>query len=70
MTPPDDSASLGAAKAEPAQRAVALPAFELFQDQNRAYRDELLPPAVAARVTAEAAAAMRSFGTSAPGKMR
>jgi transketolase len=64
-------------------RVVSLPSWELFEAQDQAYRDEVLPPAVAARVTVEAAAAlgwdryagptgaiiaMRSFGASAPGK--
>jgi transketolase len=64
-------------------RVVSLPSWELFQDQSQTYRDEVLPPAAAARVAVEAAAAlgweryvgtagaiiaMRSFGTSAPGK--
>jgi transketolase len=64
-------------------RVVSLPSFELFQDQDQAYRDEILPPDCAARVAVEAAAAfgweryvgatgaiiaMHSFGTSAPGK--
>jgi transketolase len=64
-------------------RVVSLPSWELFEGQDQAYRDEVLPPAVQARVTVEAAAAlgwdryagptgaiiaMRSFGASAPGK--
>jgi transketolase len=64
-------------------RVVSLPSWELFQDQSQTYRNEVLPPAAAARVAVEAAAAlgweryvgtagaiiaMRSFGTSAPGK--
>jgi transketolase len=64
-------------------RVVSLPSWELFEGQDQAYRDEVLPPAVGARVTVEAAAAlgwdryagphgaiiaMRSFGASAPGK--
>jgi transketolase len=66
-----------------AARVVSLPSFELFEAQDLSYRDTVLPPAVAARVTVEAAAplgwdryagpkgeiiAMRSFGASAPGK--
>jgi transketolase len=58
-----------------------MPSFELFEEQDKAYRDRVLPPAVTARVTIEAAAAlgwdryagptgeiiaMRSFGASAP----
>ncbi|HEX4198571.1 MAG TPA: transketolase [Caulobacteraceae bacterium] len=64
-------------------RVVSLPCWELFEAQDQAYRDEVLPPDIAARVTVEAAAAlgwdryagptgtviaMRSFGASAPGK--
>jgi transketolase len=64
-------------------RVVSLPCWELFEAQDPAYRDEVLPPSIAARVTVEAAAAlgwdryagptgaiiaMRSFGASAPGK--
>jgi transketolase len=64
-------------------RVVSLPSWELFEGQDQAYRDEVLPPAVGARVTVEAAAAlgwdryagphgaiiaMRSFGASAPAK--
>jgi transketolase len=64
-------------------RVVSLPSWELFEGQDQAYRDDVLPPAVQARVTVEAAAAlgwdryagptgaiiaMRSFGASAPGK--
>ncbi len=35
-------------------RVVSLPCFELFDEQPRAYRDEVLPPAVTARVSVEA----------------
>ncbi|MGI8841476.1 MAG: transketolase-like TK C-terminal-containing protein, partial [Caulobacteraceae bacterium] len=64
-----------------AARVVSLPCWELFEAQSQAYRDKVLPPAVAARVTVEAASplgwdryagptgaiiAMRSFGASAP----
>ncbi|HLI65044.1 MAG TPA: transketolase [Caulobacteraceae bacterium] len=64
-------------------RVVSLPSWELFEDQPQRYRDEVLPPAVTARVAVEAAAAlgwdryagpdgtiiaMHSFGTSAPSK--
>ena len=62
-------------------RVVSLPCWELFEAQDLAYRDKVLPPGVTARVTVEAAAAlgwdryagpvgeiiaMRSFGASAP----
>jgi transketolase len=36
-------------------RVVSLPSWELFAAQSQAYRDEVLPPAVAARVGIEAA---------------
>jgi transketolase len=60
---------------------VSLPCWELFEAQDQAYRDKVLPPGVTARVTVEAASplgwdryagttgaiiAMRSFGASAP----
>ena len=58
-----------------------MPSWELFEAQEQEYRDEVLPPAVTARVAVEAAAplgwdryagptgeiiAMRGFGASAP----
>jgi transketolase len=64
-------------------RVVSMPSWELFEAQPRAYRDAVLPPAVPARVTVEAASplgwdryagatgevlAMRGFGASAPAK--
>jgi transketolase len=63
-------------------RAVSLPSWELFQHQSQTYRDEILPPSIAARLAVEAAATlgwerfvgvkgsvlgMESFGASAPG---
>ena len=62
-------------------RVVSMPSWELFEAQDKAYRDSVLPPTVTARVTVEAASplgwdryagsegeiiAMRSFGASAP----
>jgi transketolase len=62
-------------------RVVSLPCWELFESQDKAYRDQVLPPAVTARVAVEAASplgwdryvgpageiiAMRGFGASAP----
>ena len=38
-----------------AARVVALPSWELFQEQDQAYRDQVLPPDVKARVAVEAA---------------
>jgi transketolase len=58
-----------------------MPSWELFDRQDQAYRDSVLPPSVKARVAVEMAAAfgweryvgtsgriigMRSFGASAP----
>jgi transketolase len=39
-----------------AVRVVSLPSWELFEAQPRAYRDEVLPPTVLARIGIEAAA--------------
>ncbi len=64
-----------------AARVVSMPSWELFEQQDEAYRDSVLPPAVKARVSVEAASAMgwdrytgkdgavigmHSFGSSAP----
>jgi transketolase len=64
-----------------ASRVVSLPCWELFEAQDEAWRHSVLPPAVTARVTVEAASplgwdryagaageiiAMRGFGASAP----
>ena len=63
-------------------RVVSLPSWELFMEQEAAYRDEVLPPTVAARVSIEAgvtlgweryvgqngiAIGIDRFGASAPG---
>lgn len=40
-------------------RVVSVPSFELFRAQDRTYRDSVLPPGIAARVSVEAAT---SFG--------
>lgn len=65
-------------------RVVSLPSWELFEAQPRAYRDEVLLPAVAARVAVEAASpfgweryvgprgrvvGMPRFGASAPAEV-
>jgi transketolase len=42
-------------------RVVSMPCWELFEDQDQGYRDQVLPPGVAARLAVEAAA---SFGWS------
>ncbi len=62
-------------------RVVSMPCWEWFEEQDKAYRDAVLPPAVTARVALECASpfgwdryagasgeiiAMRSFGASAP----
>ncbi|GKS57558.1 transketolase [Nitrospira sp.] len=64
-----------------ASRVVSMPSWELFEHQDRAYRDQVLPPAVRARVSVEQAATfgwsryvgltgtqigMKTFGASAP----
>ena len=64
-----------------AARVVSMPSWDLFERQDQAYRDRVLPPAVTARVAVEQAAAlgwdryvgaageviaMRTFGASAP----
>jgi transketolase len=64
-----------------AARVVSLPSWELFDEQDKAYRDEVLPPGVRARVAIEQASsfgwdrwvgsdgaivAMSTFGASAP----
>jgi transketolase len=64
-----------------AARVVSMPSWELFEQQDEAYRDSVLPPDVKARVSVEAASAMgwdrytgkdgavigmHSFGSSAP----
>ena len=62
-------------------RVVSMPSWELFEEQDQAYRDSVLPPDVAARVSVEMGSVigwdryvgptgtrigMRSFGASAP----
>nr|HEX4317841.1 transketolase [Kofleriaceae bacterium] len=62
-------------------RVVSMPSWELFEEQDAAYRDSVLPPAVKARLCAEQASnfgweryvgregamvTMKSFGASAP----
>jgi transketolase len=64
-----------------AARVVSMPSWELFEEQDTAYQESVLPPGIAARVTVEEAAAigwdryagrtgvvlgMHSFGMSAP----
>lgn len=64
-----------------AARLVSMPSWELFEQQDQAYRDGVLPPAVKARVSVEAGSVigwdryagpggarigMQSFGASAP----
>ena len=67
-----------------AARVVSMPSWDLFESQSPQYRDSVLPRAVTARVSIEAASpfgweryvgcggtiiGMRSFGLSAPGKV-
>ncbi len=62
-------------------RVVSMPSWELFEQQDAAYRDEVLPPSVTARIAVEAGATIGwhkwvgsegrvigidRFGTSAP----
>jgi transketolase len=62
-------------------RVVSMPSWELFEQQNRSYRDDVLPPEVTARVSVEQASTfgweryvgrggtrigMQTFGASAP----
>jgi transketolase len=62
-------------------RVVSMPSWELFEQQDKAYRDEVLPPRVTARVSVEEASVlgwdryagtagakigMHTFGCSAP----
>ena len=64
-----------------AARVVSMPSWELFEQQDRAYRDGVLPPAIAARVSVEMGSVigwdryvgatgtrigMTTFGASAP----
>jgi transketolase len=65
-------------------RVVSMPCWEIYEKQDQAYRDSVLPPDILGRVSVEQAAAfgweryvgmngtiigMRSFGASAPIKM-
>ena len=65
-------------------RVVSMPSWELFEEQTQAYRDEVLPPSVRARLAIEAASphgwhkyvgdrgdivGMDRFGASAPAKV-
>jgi len=62
-------------------RVVSMPSWELFEEQDKAYRDEVLPPGCLARISVEAASpigwdryvgpdgtriAMTTFGASGP----
>jgi transketolase len=64
-------------------RVVSMPSWEIFERQDQAYREQVLPPSITARVAVEQAATlgwahyvgphgriigMRSFGASAPMK--
>ena len=67
-----------------AARVVSMPSWELFEEQPRAYREAILPPAVPARLAVEAGVSLGweryvgdrgevvgvdRFGASAPGKV-
>jgi len=67
-----------------AARVISMPSWELFEEQDTAYQDSVLPPSITARVTVEEAAAigwhryagrrgvvvgMHTFGLSAPIKV-
>jgi transketolase len=39
-------------------RVVSMPCWELFDQQPQSYRDEVLPPAIGARMSIEAAATL------------
>ncbi len=69
------------AKQEITARVVSMPSWELFEEQTEAYRNKVLPPDIAARVTVEEASpigweryagtkgvvlSMHTFGLSAP----
>ena len=72
----------GALKADGIQaRVVSMPSWELFEQQSREYRDDVLPPSITARVAVEQASTMgwdryvgvdgciigmETFGSSAP----
>ncbi|MFQ5329390.1 MAG: transketolase [Thermodesulfobacteriota bacterium] len=45
-------------KAGRAVRVVSMPSWELFEEQDKAYRDEVLPPSVTERLAVEAASSM------------
>jgi len=62
-------------------RVVSMPSWDIFEDQPQAYRDEVLPPRVEARIAVEQASelgwdkyvgaagrivGMKTFGASAP----
>ncbi len=67
-----------------AARVVSMPSWELFEKQDQAYRDQVFPPALTARLAVEAGSTigwlryttlkgkvlgMTEFGTSAPGEV-
>jgi transketolase len=67
-----------------ATRVVSMPSWELFEEQSAGYRDDVLPPAVGARLAIEAGVSLGwrrwvgdrgdtvtldRFGASAPGEV-
>ena len=79
----DSKAAWQLAQKDIAARVVSMPSMELFQQQDAAYRNQVLPPSVTARVAVEAGVrqgwdrylgatgqfvGMHGFGASAPGE--
>ena len=67
-----------------ASRVVSMPCWELFEEQSKEYRDEVLPPSITARLAVEAGVrqgweryvgangdviCLDRFGASAPGEV-
>lgn len=76
------SGKIAVSKSSAPVRVVSLPCFELFEEQDKEYRDEVLPPGVTARLSVEAGVCqgwdryvgtmgamicLNRFGGSAPG---
>jgi len=52
------NAAIALATQNIAARVVSMPSWDLFEAQSQAYRDEVLPPSITARVAIEAAATL------------
>jgi transketolase len=50
-----EAADLLAKESGPAARVVSMPSWEIFAEQDAAWRDAVLPPSITARVAVEAA---------------